>query len=172
MVETLIAITILSTAVVGTMTIAFQGLRGAQLARDQLTASYLAQEAIDFIRAKRDENYLSRLPSGYSAPNNPGMWDTGLDACITGNCTIDVTLPTNAPVSCGGTCPVLLFQESSGRYGYQSGWTATRFTRTIHLSSNSPDVYQLVTVTMSWQTGSVARSLVLEESMMNWHSGI
>lgn len=172
LVETLIAITILASAVAGTMTIAFQGLRGAQLSGDQMTASYLAQEAIDFIRAKRDENYLSRISSGMAV----GDWDVGLDACKGGTgCSIDMTLPTNDPVACGSPCNPLTINATSGLYGQRTPdatWLTTPFTRTVRMASANQDVYSIVTVTVTWQTGPIARTLTLREVLTNWQPKI
>jgi prepilin-type N-terminal cleavage/methylation domain-containing protein len=170
LVETLVAVTILATSVAGVMTIAFQGLRGAQLARDQLTASYLAQEGVDLIRAWRDQNYLAD-PLGLSS--TPGNWDIGFDECLEADgCSVDATQLTSAPADCNVTCPFLNFQESSGLYSYQSvgGWAQSGFRRTITLSSTDPDAYYMVDVTMEWQTGSISRSFTLSEPIMNWQS--
>lgn len=172
LIETLIAITILASAVAGTMTIAFQGLRGAQLSSDQMVASYLAQEGIDFIRSKRDENYLSRISSGMAVTD----WDVGLDACKGGTgCTIDMTVPSNNPVACGSPCSPLTINVTSGLYGQRTPdatWVASPFTRRVTMTSASQDVYSIVTVTVTWQTGPIARSLTLREVLTNWQPKI
>ncbi len=177
-VETLIAITILATAVAGTMTIAFQGFRGAQLAKDELSASYLAQEGIDFIRAWRDQNYLSGLVTG---PDDAD-WMDGLNdgvggaPCATVNgCTVDMTAPNGTPpAACGGTCNRLTYNPGNGLYGQQTGvnWVNSPFTRTVRMTSANSNKYYIVTVTMTWQTGPISRQLVLREVMTNWQSQI
>ena len=170
LVETLIAITILASAVAGTMTIAFQGLRGAQIARDQLTASNLAQEGMDLIRAQRDENYLSNQLDEV----DDSEWIIGLDVpcAAPSGCTVDMTDPTANPTACPGTCPPLRFEASSGRYSQRTtpGWTITPFTRKIVMTSASPNQYYLVTVTVSWNTGPLAREFVIREPITNWQS--
>mgnify|MGYP001592018519 CR=1 FL=1 len=178
LVETLIAVTILATAVAGTMTIAFQGLRGAQLAKDELVASYLAQEGVDFIRAWRDQNYLSGL---VTSPDDAD-WVSGLvngaggAPCATANgCTVDMTDPTSAPDICGGVCNPLTFDPADGLYSQEAaGGTRVNspFTRTIRMSSLSANKYHIVTVTMTWQTGPISRQLVLREVLSNWQSQI
>lgn len=55
-VETLVAITILMIAIVGPMTIAQRGLMASIYARDQVTASYLAQDAMEYMINFRDQN--------------------------------------------------------------------------------------------------------------------
>lgn len=175
-VETLIAVTILATAVAGTMTIAYQGLRGAQLAKDELTASYLAQEGIDFIRARRDENYLSGFLVGPDDANWIRDLADGIGGlpCATANgCTVDMTDPTGDPAACGGTCNRLTFDTVNNLYSQLAvGGTrvASPFTRTIRMTTASAGKYYVLEVTMTWQTGPVSRELVLREVLTNWQS--
>src|SRR3989338_9606391 len=58
LIETLVAVTILTFAVVGPMFTASRSIVAAQLANDQITASYLAQEGIEYVREVRDNAYL------------------------------------------------------------------------------------------------------------------
>ncbi|MDQ5912569.1 MAG: hypothetical protein QG568_784 [Patescibacteria group bacterium] len=52
--ETLVAIAILIVAITGPLAIVAQALRASYFSRDQITAYYLAQEAIEYIRNTRD----------------------------------------------------------------------------------------------------------------------
>ena len=52
--ETLVAISILILAITAPLAIIAQALRSSYYARDQVTAYYLAQEAVEFLRNKRD----------------------------------------------------------------------------------------------------------------------
>lgn len=52
--ETLVAISILILAITAPLAIIAQALRSSYYARDQITAYYLAQEAVEFLRNKRD----------------------------------------------------------------------------------------------------------------------
>ena len=56
--ETMIAITILTFAVAGPLFTASRSIIAADIARDQLTASYLAQEGIEYVRMMRDNAML------------------------------------------------------------------------------------------------------------------
>ena len=56
--ETLVAVFILVLAITGPMVFAQSGLRTAFLARDQITAFFLAQDAIETIKNIRDTNAL------------------------------------------------------------------------------------------------------------------
>ncbi len=56
--ETLVAISILIVAITAPLAIIAQALRSSYYARDQVTAYYLAQEAVEFLRNKRDNTGL------------------------------------------------------------------------------------------------------------------
>jgi len=64
LVETLVAITILSLAVTGSFFTANNALVAAATSRDRLTASYLAQEGIEQVRKLRDDAYLDAYRRG------------------------------------------------------------------------------------------------------------
>jgi Tfp pilus assembly protein PilV len=55
-IETLVAITILMIAVAGPLVIATKGLNSALASKNQMIASYLAQESLEIIKNKRDAN--------------------------------------------------------------------------------------------------------------------
>lgn len=80
MIEALVAIAVLTISIAGPITIASKGIASAIFARDQITAFYLAQESVEYIRNKRDENNI-----------NGNYWLYGLSECIdTDICTIDI----------------------------------------------------------------------------------
>lgn len=99
-IETLVAITILMISIVGPLTIAQKSLNAATYAKDQVIASFLAQDLMEDIKNNRD-NYI--ITSG------TGALDSWNYICTT---------------SCGG-----LSIQSDGTYGGGLG-TPTRFTRT------------------------------------------
>jgi Tfp pilus assembly protein PilV len=153
-IETMVAITILMISIVSPMAIAAKGLTAAFLAQDQIRAFYLAQEAIEQIRNKRDENGVKRVG-----------WLGGLDACLSGShCRVDA--PANTISACSGTCPALNYNVSTGFYSYGSG-TATNIVRDITVQTVS-DVEVNIVVTLSWKTGMFSRTITLNERLYNW----
>jgi len=56
--EALIAVTIITLAVAGPLFSASRAIIAVEISRDKLTASYLAQEGIEYVRAMRDSEYL------------------------------------------------------------------------------------------------------------------
>lgn len=168
-VETLVAIAVLLLAIAGPLFLASQGLRAARIARDQVNANYLAQEAIEYIRYKRDTNVLQ---------NND--WMTLLSPCVEPNaCVLDIFTNTITNCTDKGGCPVL-FHEGTGKYGYgdddgfleggtiPSDWIATKFTRDITITDIVAGREAEIAVTVSWQDGMIERSYTLRENILNW----
>lgn len=75
LVEALVAISILMIAIAGPMTLAQKGLSTATLSKDQMIASFLAQDGIEAVKNMRDQIALSKTS---------GDWLTGtlLDNCL------------------------------------------------------------------------------------------
>jgi prepilin-type N-terminal cleavage/methylation domain-containing protein len=153
LIETLVAISLLSIAIVGPMTLTSQSLSGAFFARDQVTAYNLAQEGLEAIRAIRDDQIIT-ISQGQSADLFGSL---PLDRDFTIN-PLDSTTK-----ECSGACPVLEISPDGNLYGYgDSRWTPTQFTRKLRAcflqsdgSCNSTVTDELrVTVTVSWPTAS------------------
>jgi prepilin-type N-terminal cleavage/methylation domain-containing protein len=64
LIETMVAITILTLAISGSFLTANNAMVAANIARDRLTASYLAQEGVEYMRWMRDNEYLSAYHTG------------------------------------------------------------------------------------------------------------
>lgn len=159
LIETFVAITILVTAVAGPLTLAQKGLQSAILARDQLTASFLAQEGLEFVRERRDNNALANPP--------PSSLLFGMQACVSpSTCVVDPVVDT--VVSCGGPCPVLRLDTTAGFYNYNPSNPVTPFTRTVTIIPNVNGKEAIIYSTVSWRTGTFQRSIVLQTTLMNW----
>jgi len=154
LVETLIAVTILITSLVGPLVVAQKGLISANFARDQVAASYLAGEAVEYIRNKRDENALAGL-----------SWLNGLYSCIDGKCAIDVI--NDAISACSENCPNLQVDPENGFYGYGNGWVNSIFKREVKIS-NINDSEVAIAVTVLWKSGILAREFILRENIFDW----
>ena len=155
--ETLVAVAILLMALLGPFSIAQQSLRSAYYARDQVTAYYLAQEGVEFVRAMRDQNYLAGSD-----------WLTGIGAvCTDVACTVDY--PNFTYAACPqGVCPPLKVSSSGGLFNHTSG-TDSQFTRQVKLttSGTNPSIV-IVSVTISWKSSGVSRVFTLQERLFNW----
>lgn len=160
LIETLVAISILLVAIVGPLTLASRGIASAGFAKQQVIATYLAQEAVEYIRNVRDSNKISGSP-----------WNTGLADCIGVGvaCRIDVPLGSIVPCS-PGVCQNIGHDQNTGRYGYTAGLPETVFRRTITISVVPPntDEYEVV-VTVTWAGGIVpSKTITVREHILNY----
>lgn len=175
-VETLVAVAVLLISLVAPLTIAERGLASAEVARSEITAFYLAQEAIEYIRNVRDTNALAGRGSGA----NP-QWLQGLNSCINADCGVDTTAPPGLQVvscsSSNGNCLLYQYTGSSGSselfgvFGHRSSnnWKATNMTRTIRLREVQNKIEEEVLVTVTWRAGSLGlRTLTVKENIFNW----
>lgn len=169
LIETLVAIALLTVAIVAPMALTAKSLATAYYARDQITSFYLAQEAIEAVRAIRDSQILQIAQSGDSTgidlfgpipdDNQPFIIDAREGD------------PSVAIVECTGECPRL--QTDGTLYGYDicpDGSCDTYFTRTVEADfvEDNPDEIR-VTVTVRWQTGAFpARTFSISEDMYRW----
>lgn len=178
LIETLIAITILTLAIAGPMVTASRAIVAAQVARDQLTASYLAQEGIEYVRAMRDNEYLAAYQAGGSGVSTTA-WNNflavSIGQCRNATCTLDPSRSMGSGsgfslVSClGDSCPPLyLTQLSNGAYGYtQQEGTATPFTRTIQAIDISSSDERIVSK-VSWRFHDILYSVTVTDNLTPW----
>ncbi len=183
LVETMVAVTILTLAVAGPMTVASRAIVAAQIARSQLTANYLAQEGIEYVRAMRDNEYLADQQS-QTAWNNflNGLSFASISQCRTSTCTLDPALPMGTGsgfslTKCSGSgCTPL--HLANGVYTQQSaisGSVVTPFTRTIQvidipgttdLPVPHPD--KRIISTVSWDFHGTRHSVTVTNHLTPW----
>lgn len=182
LIETMVAVTILAFAMVGPFVAIENALVASYAARDNLTATMLAQEGIEYVRGIRDGNYLEKI----RVPSSTRTWLAGLDGtsginCIDANglatapavwCTVDATNAT-APALCGaggnGTCSPINISTATYLYTHQTGagYSATRFTRSVTLSPVSSRE-MMVTVVVTFNSGKKPYTVTLTEILSNW----
>ena len=162
--EALVAVSILMVAVVAPMTIAQKGLSSATYSKSQMIASYLAQDAIEYIKNVRDQVSIrnsfewDKLWDSNESPN--------LFICLAPNpsdpgCEIDTNSGGGVGLVRSYTDGVL-YKDADGFYGLDSvGTDKTIFTRKINITLNDDDLdangneYEaLVTVTVGWTGGN------------------
>lgn len=215
LVETLIAVVILIVSVVTPLSVASQAIVYSAIARDQIVASNLAQESIDFVRNERDRSALSVTATNPARFQNFlikfGLYNGSATVCYaTDGCAIDVRQPTYPsglqPISdftlsypatpahiinlanctSGNNCPYMSVRSLGSSptyiYGYPDplgadyiNWRETSFKRVTKMSvvgstSNPQEV--LVSVTVSWRTGSYDKSITMNEYLKSWPDGV
>lgn len=169
LVETLVAITVVLLAVMGPFQLVKDSLTTSYVARDQLIATALAEEGLEYVRSIRDNNYLYTVVN----PATPRAWFYGLDGSTGPNCFLAngcVVDPPQATVTaCGGTCPVMnlgsdtLYTQRSG-----VGYTATRFTRKVLLEDIGTNREVKATVTVTFSTRHTPLTITVTDTFYNW----
>lgn len=186
LIETLIAVLILATAIVGPLTIASKGLQTALIAKNQAIADYLAQDAVEYVRFARDSNRLQGLDWLLGS----GSGSTNLGACVstdgTRACYLDSlgNSPSTPAICSAQGCGVMRYDTVNQYYNYAAISTtnpATPFTRTIVITTPAcapspappntncnPDEATL-SVTISWSDiPGVTHSVIVRESLLAW----
>jgi prepilin-type N-terminal cleavage/methylation domain-containing protein len=185
--ETLVAIAILLISIAGPLTIAEKSLVTAANSENQMIASYLAEDLMEYIENVRDNNLL--LINNGSGTS----WLASMSNCTPENnnaCDFDTTLSAVSP---SPVCPVLktatdgqyvcqLYLDSTSVNGINTTYYSplgspgvtptTKFWRGFTLTSmGSGDISTatstLVTVTVEWNTGGVAEDVVLQNMLFN-----
>lgn len=158
-VETLVATTILLTAVTAPLVIYSGSIGNVAHSRSQVIASYLAQEAIEFIKFRVYSNF-----------NDGSDWILpDLSVCLGGS-PCDIDAPNDNISACGGgVCPRLKLDPTSNLYNHAVG-TDTIFTRQVSVTNNfGGNPYDvLVSVRVSWSQRGETRSFLVEEHIFKW----
>ncbi len=167
LVEMLVAVAILSLSIAGTFTAVQGGIQSSSIAKDQITAFWLAQEGMEFIKNIRDENALHSV-AGQSRNWLAGFSSVPTDPCYFGKtCTIDSPLKQISTCSGGfGSCPFLRQDSNTGLFGYISSWTVTNFQREIQFQNIAPNEVMVV-INMIFTDRGKTTSFQVTESLFN-----
>jgi len=156
LIETLVAISILLISISAPLTIAARGLASSYFARDQITAFYLAQDAVEYIRNKRDENFLSNL-----------AWLSGIPDATGARFIVDTTNGNMTLCPVDG-CGALLYNTATGFYGYDDPeGVESKFVRSVSVETISAEE-AVIEVSVSWSTGALERSFSVTENIFDW----
>lgn len=185
LIETLVAILILAMAIGALLTLTAGGFFTIRYAKNDIVASNLLQESLEYIRNTRDSEAQKIVPSS---------WDQWFDTYRNANCTDpDVgcmvnpyaRASTSRVIACDadGTevCDNLYYFPSDGFYSYapaadnlfsslSSGTELqTSFIRTITMeeSANGADI--VVTATMEWMNGTNKKQTTQSIILTKWN---
>lgn len=178
-VEVLVSLLIFSVAVTGVITVAAQGGLNVNASKLALTATYLADEGVELMRAMRDNAVL-----GGATPAEG--WDAFADTFGSMVCTIDAPCdidPTilSSPFPSGtnvvacptgpglGFCP--LYLQADGSYGdtAPTGGTASPYSRQIVVVpvTGTDGNEQQVTVKVRYRVGAGTKTVTVGENLFN-----
>jgi prepilin-type N-terminal cleavage/methylation domain-containing protein len=175
LIETLVAIAIVTIAIVGPFQVVQGVLQSSYIARDQLIAAAQAQEGMEYVRQIRDSNSIFNTHHGGGRTWLTGLDGTGGPDCYANACVVDPgqqSVTSCGATSCSPASWPLYLSGSSNLYneptaaGSPGTGAKTRFTRQVRLTFIST-TETLVTVTVSWDYHGT-HSVVLVESLRNW----
>lgn len=195
LIEIVVTIAILLTALVGPVALVTRGLFNFSFAKDKLIALNLAQEGLELVRAVRENNVICDSLNGTTTPTswntNPsggpmnGTYELAADDILSLNCkplggvtAIFISFPRPIPLAdCDNPNPLTL--TADGLYHYGAG-TATAFSRCITVKACNPgpcvttdpdipasDQMEMAS-TVKWIERGSARSVTLQGRLYNW----
>ena len=152
LIESMIAVGLIVTGVVGVLTLVSRSIGFNGLAFNRLTAANLAQEGIEVVRNIRDTNWINGL-----------SWDNGL-----ADADYQLDYASKPPLAAYDSAQTLLFDEDSGYFNYTVGKT-TVYQRKItikHIDANQMQVQ----ATVNWTgRGGGSFETIVEDRLFNWH---
>lgn len=168
LVETMVAISLLAIALIGPYVAVQNAVQSSYVARDQLVASQLAQEGVEYIRWIRDNNYL----------NSRSFMDAlSTYACYGANpnnyCTMDPTqgdihsVPGAMSAISATTSAGFLYISSGGLYNQQDLGTPSKFKRLVRVYTISANEVKVV-VQVLWSTGPRSYSVMVVDNLQDW----
>lgn len=156
--ETMVAVAVLAMVIIGPLELATRSIGYAKISQNQIIASYLAQEAIEFITNKRDSNM--KTPGGK-------ILDGLKPTCTSQNCYIDIF--SGNITACRGICPYIRYGNVAGYDGYNySSGEETIFIRVIRITELQTSIEARVEVSVNWEDRSGEKSFTLEKSIFKW----
>lgn len=186
LVEVIIALGIITTGIVGVLTLTYSSLSASETSIKQIIAANLAREGVEVVRSIRDSNWLSDDPN-WLAGLISGVDYNGtaqFDPSVT-SWTIDLTLGDIYDVGTELYRDVngVYTHDNSGIYsgyrrfldmslicGQQNNHTAIRLESTGSTCPGGYDIIGLKVVSeVVWQEKSGDKSFLVEENIYDWH---
>jgi type II secretory pathway pseudopilin PulG len=185
LVETLVAVFILTLSIGALLSLAAGGFYSVKYARNQIVATNLMQESLEYIRNSRD----TALQKGMTwdewkdslSVDTEGVLVPGQTAgCFSDDgCYVNPYVGSKAPIKqCGASsCPYVLYYPDNTFYGYSTTSYPfvpvnppyqTSFVRTITIApAGNPDQLE-VTEVVTWLNGSNQKTISQSMLITNW----
>jgi prepilin-type N-terminal cleavage/methylation domain-containing protein len=152
LVEVLVAMALLTTALVPAFVLATNAVSLSTTIRNSLIASNLAQEGAEITRAMRDANWFASVP-----------FQTGLDVCSAG-CAVQ--FDSTVPITGALVASPLRLDPVTGLYQYSTG-NPTLFTRSVTVTAVSPQELRVVSL-VTWRERGIDKSSEVEYHLYDW----
>lgn len=186
LVETLVAILILTMTVGALLTLAAGGFFSVRYARNQIVADALAQESLEYLRNSRDTAIAQGVPWGgwvesltVDEDGNPQGYGSDRGCFSKNGCIVDPYTRLAKLRECREECENILFYERIGFYGYETEYPdpvagneayRTSFIRTVTaaFSEADPDNQVIITARLTWLNGTNSKTISQSMILTNW----
>ncbi|MDB5188745.1 MAG: seg [Candidatus Nomurabacteria bacterium] len=176
LIETIIAIFLLTMTVGGLLTLTANGYFSVRYARNQITADNLVQESLEYVRNTRD--------TAFQQGSDWATWLSGFSSngCLTATgCIVDPYTTGSRIRACSIACEAITFYPSMGFYGYADSTypdygqntappALSTYVRTITMKQGTDPNQLTVTATLSWLNGTTPKTTTQSILLTNWHS--
>ena len=181
-IESLVAISILLLAVSGSFAAAQSSLQSSNFVKNRVTAYYLAQEGVEYIRHLRDNNGLKMINGDTTVTWLEGVVSVNVVPCaVTSSnvgCRVDTTTGA-VPSACSTICPNLRLNKITGQFQYTTSGDNidSGFNRVIKVeavshgadnNTSNPKTEVKVTSKVTWIQAGVTKTLEVSENIYNW----
>jgi len=180
LIETLVAVSIFSVSLIGILSVLGSGIADTNYAKRKMTATYLAQEGIEYIRNVRDTYvlYATSLTKGWGEEDEEGTFINKIKKCnLNGNnegCGINNSVPMtqgNFIFKCTSNEKCNL-SENNGNY-YSNGNNSSTdpdsgFIRRIWMEETVPGAEAKIFSKVEWKQGPIDHDITFSESLFNW----
>ncbi len=186
LIETLVAILILSITMGSLMSLAAGGFYSVRYARNQIAANALMQETLEFVRNSRDSGKIQGLSweqwrQKFYVDQSGVQTGNPSSGCFSSNrCFIDPYTTGPQIKACSGgaaTCPAIVYYPSQYFYGYTATYPfstsgqsyQTSFIRSVKMTDGAVGTDQVVvTVTVQWLNGLNTKTVSQDMVLSNW----
>ena len=180
LVEAMVAVLVLSSAITTLMYVVSDSLFAARYSRYQITATYLAQEASDFIRNDRDTFFLMDQDDSWRSfirryslcLEEDGCYFEVLQELVYYSEEIQtcVDSSTGTPIKCPFFNDNQEGEEDQPLYSYNHGDQESKFQREIKMveGTNQNQDEVILTVTVLWKEKTISKETVLETILTKW----
>jgi hypothetical protein len=173
--EAIVAIFVITTGLVGILSLVSQTIASSTFSKDKLIAAYLAQEGIEIIRNIRDTNWLGEqvwegLTSCTEFPSSPCEWEVDYTASTVADPVLDSYLGRflyidKNDVDGDGITNFYRYINSPGPDDIQ-----TKFKRKITISDGPISGSSInVKVEVFWQERGTQYEFEAQENLYNWY---
>lgn len=172
-IETLVSLSIFTASILAIVTLTPGGVQAINLSKNKITASYLAQEGIDLVRAYRDGgNNSNPNVDTITLLSTNTTCDNSTIGCYISH---ELSSGTITITACGQNneqdCPYLRHFDTGGfGYGTDTGGPNSLFVRKIFIHKNNPPGSDFVVRSIvEWSQGGGPHTVEYQTNLTNWN---